>query len=118
MDRYGLDTSWLRFSKEAIAEGKSIIMYPEGRTGKEFEPREFKSGFIMLAISAKATIVPYATNGKYSTIFGKRTRVLVGTPTELTAENKGLRPAYLEAESERFRQLVIDLRKQIKGEQQ
>lgn len=114
LDRYGLDTAWLRLSKEAMKKGRSIIIYPEGRTGKEEEPREFKSGFVMLAIMTGAKIVPYATYGNYNVIFGRRQRVLIGEPTELTAQGKGLKPEYLESESERFRQIVIDLRKQIK----
>ena len=70
----------------------------------------------MLAIMSGAKIVPYAVDGTYK-IFGRRQRVLIGEPMELTAEGKGLRPAYLEAESERFRQEVIELRRKIqKGE--
>lgn len=116
IDRFGLDTAWLKLAKDSMAKKESIIIYPEGRTGKEFEPREFKSGFVMLAIMSGAKIVPYAVDGTYK-IFGRRQRVLIGEPMELTAEGKGLRPAYLEAESERFRQEVIELRRKIqKGE--
>ena len=34
MDRYGLDTAWLRHAREALKSGQSVIIYPEGRTGK------------------------------------------------------------------------------------
>lgn len=110
MDRYGLDTGWLRLSSAAIKANESVIIYPEGRTGQEAEPREFKPGFIMLAIMSGAPIVPYAVCGKYK-VFGKRQRVVIGEPTELTADGRSLKPAYLEAESERFRQIVIELMK-------
>lgn len=110
MDRFGLDTGWLRLSTAAIKDNQSVIIYPEGRTGKEEEPREFKSGFVMLSIMTGAQIVPYAICGEYK-VFGRRQRVVIGEPTELTAEGKGLKPAYLEAESERFRQIVIELKK-------
>lgn len=113
MDRFGLDTAWLRLSMAALKSGQSIIMYPEGKTRKEFEPDEFKPGFVMLALSTGAAIVPYAVDGTYNKFFGKRQRVLVGLPTELTKENKSMKPAYLESESERFRQLVIELRKNM-----
>ena len=117
MDRYGLDTAWLRHAREALKSGQSVIIYPEGRTGKADEPREFKSGFVMLAIMSGARIVPYAINGRYKMFFGRRQRVLIGEPTELSAEGKGLTPKYLESESERFRQIVIELMNKTKGEE-
>ncbi len=117
MDRFGLDTGWLKLSREALKSGQSVIIYPEGKTGKAKEPGEFKSGFVMLAIMSGAQIVPYAVDGEYKMFFGHRQRVLIGEPVSLTAEGKGLKPQYLEEESERFRQLVIDLMTKIKGEQ-
>lgn len=109
MDRYGLDTAWLRLSTAAIKKGRSVIIYPEGRTGKEAEPREFKPGFVMLAIMTGADIVPYAVSGEYKKFFGPRQKVLIGEPVKLTAEGKGMKPEYLASESERFRQIVIKL---------
>ena len=71
----------------------------------------------MLSIMTGAKVVPYAVDGTYK-FFGRQ-RVIVGEPMELTAEGKGLRPDYLKAESERFRQEVIELRKKMcKGERQ
>ena len=116
MDRFNVDTMWLRLAKDAVKNGNSVIIYPEGKTGKEFEPDEFKSGFIMLAMLTGAKIVPFATGEDYHIIFGRRQRVLVGEPMELTAENKGMNPKYLEAESERFRQIIIEYRKQLDTE--
>ncbi len=116
MDRFGLDTAWLRLSTAAVKKGESVIIYPEGRTGKEEEPREFKSGFVMLAVMTRARVVPYAVDGDYKIIFGRRQRVLIGEPVELTPEGRGLKPEYLEKESERFRQMVIELKHKIKEE--
>ncbi len=116
MDRFGLDTAWLRLSTAAVKKGESVIIYPEGRTGREEEPGEFKSGFVMLAVMTRARVVPYAVDGDYKVIFGRRQRVLIGEPTELTPEGRGLKPEYLEKESERFRQMVIELKHKIKEE--
>ena len=110
MDRYKVETGWLKYAKEAIKRGESIIIYPEGRTGTEKELREFKSGFVMLALMTGTPIVPFATTGEYHIIFGKRQRVLVGEPIELSQEGKGLTPEYLTAESEKYRQLVMKIR--------
>ena len=112
-DRFSVDTAWLRMTKDAIKAGNSVIIYPEGKTGKELEPDEFKSGFLMVAMLTGAKIVPFATGEDYHIIFGKRQRVLVGEPMELTAKGKGMNPKYLEEESERFRQIIINLRKQL-----
>ena len=117
IDRFGLDTAWLKFAREAMDKKESVIVYPEGKTRKEFDPDEFKPGFVMLSIMTGAKVVPYAVDGTYK-FFGRQ-RVIVGEPMELTAEGKGLRPDYLKAESERFRQEVIELRKKMcKGERQ
>ena len=118
MDRFGLDTGWLKLSMEALKSGQSVIIYPEGKTGKDKEPGDFKPGFVMLAVMSGAQIVPYAVDGGYKMFFGKRQRVLIGEPMELTAEGKGLKAQYLESESERFRQIVIDLINKTKGDKQ
>ena len=107
MDRYQIGTGKVRRART------EKIQTP----GKADEPREFKSGFVMLAIMSGARIVPYAINGRYNMFFGRRQRVLIGEPTELTAEGKGLTPKYLESESERFRQIVIELMNKTKGEE-
>ena len=116
MDRFNVDTAWLRLAKDAVKGGNSIIIYPEGKTRQEEEPDEFKSGFIMLAMLTGAKIIPFATGEKYNAVFGRRQRVLVGEPMLLTEENKGMNPKYLENESERFRQAVIQLQNQLKQE--
>ena len=116
MDRYNLDTEWLRQAKEAIHNGSSVIMYPEGKTSKEPFPDEFKSGFVILALLTGAKIVPFAIEGQYKMVFGRRQRLMVSEPMELTKEGKGMNPKYLEAESERFRQIVIEMKKTLKGD--
>lgn len=65
MDRYGVDTGWLRNSKEAVKKGESIIIFPEGKTSKDGNIGEFKSGFVMLSIMTGARIVPFVIDGKY-----------------------------------------------------
>lgn len=117
MDRFNLDTAWLRDAKDAVKKGESVILYPEGRTSKDGTVGEFKSGFVMLAIMTGAKIVPFAIDGEYKMVFGRRQRILIGEPMELTAEGKALSPKYMEAESERFRQVVIEMKEKIKRRQ-
>lgn len=75
MDRYGVDTGWLRNSKEAVKKGESIIIFPEGKTSKDGNIGEFKSGFVMLSIMTGARIVPFVIDGKYKMVFGRRQRI-------------------------------------------
>ena len=117
MDRYNLDTTWLRAAKEAIAKGESVILYPEGKTSKDGSIGEFKSGFVMLAIMTGARIVPFTIDGEYKMVFGRRQRILIGEPIELSKEGRSLSPKYMEAESERFRQIIIDMKEKMKRRQ-
>lgn len=116
MDRNGIDTGWLRKAVETVKKGNSVIIYPEGKTSHDGEVKEFKSGFIMLALMTGAKVVPFVTEGGYRMFFGRRIRVLVGEPEELSADGKGMNPKYMEKESERFRTKIIKLKNTFKGD--
>ena len=112
-ERFGTDTGWLRDATKVLKDKGAIIMFPEGKTNKtEPLPDEFKSGFVMLALMTGAKIVPFAVDGTYHKVFGPRQHVIFGEPMELSAEGKALKPDYMNAEAERFRQEVIEMRKE------
>jgi 1-acyl-sn-glycerol-3-phosphate acyltransferase len=111
VDRYGVDTAWLRDAVQAIKHNKNVIIFPEGRTSKNGTFHEFKGGFIMLALKTNVPIVPIYSDGEYHPFFGKRARFYVGAPTELSKESKGLNANYLTSESQRFQDLVLQLKK-------
>jgi 1-acyl-sn-glycerol-3-phosphate acyltransferase len=46
-----------------VAEGLSVIVYPEGTRGDSYTLRPFKKGPFVLAIAAKAPVVPVAVVG-------------------------------------------------------
>lgn len=110
VDRFGLDTGWIRDAIDYIRDGKSVIIFPEGHVTKEGDPDKFKSGFTMLSVMTGAPVVPVYLDGNYHHFFGKRLRVVVGKVTELSPENKGLSAPYLEAESEKIRQKIMSFR--------
>ncbi len=116
MDRYKADTEWLRYAKAAIARKESVIIYPEGKVSKDGEIDEFKAGFLMLALMTGTPIVPYAVSGPYKPVFGPRQKIIIGEPTPLTEEGKGLNAAYMMSESERFRQIVSEYKKKLEGD--
>lgn len=109
VDRAGMDITWISAAREGMSQGKNTIIFPEGHTSKG-EMDEFKPGFAMLAVLANAKIVPIYNNGEYHKFFGKRLRLYVGNPVELTAEGKGLSADYLKAESERMQKIVQSMK--------
>lgn len=113
-DRRGIDTGWMRDACQVLKDGGSVIMYPEGKTGTEPVPQEFKPGFVMLALMSKVKIVPFAIDGEYKVLFGKRQRLILGEPMELSTAGKAMSPVYMNTESERFRRIIIEMRQKTK----
>ncbi len=46
-----------------VAEGLSVIVFPEGTRGDDYRLRPFKKGPFVLAIAAKASVVPVVVHG-------------------------------------------------------
>lgn len=71
------DRQALKNSVEALKEGRTMLVFPEGSRSKDGELKEFQQGASFMAIKAEATIVPAAIKGKYdrkegvTVIFGK-----------------------------------------------
>lgn len=86
-----------------------MIIFPEGHTSKTGVMDEFKPGFAMLAVMSGAKIVPVYNDGEYHKLFGKRLKLYVGEPMELTKEGNGLNAEYLAGECARFREAVEQL---------
>lgn len=115
IDRFGLDTAWLREAVSCIKAGNDVVIFPEGHTAKNGEMDEFKSGFVMLAVMTGAPVVPVYIDGQYHRFFGKRLHIYIGKPTEITAEGRGMRADYLTAESERFRTMIGKMKGAVKN---
>lgn len=53
----------LEEAKQALSEGKNLIIFPEGTRSEEPLPHPFKGGFAELALNTKKPIIPvYLTN--------------------------------------------------------
>ena len=109
VDRFGTDITWIRGASEHLRAGDNMIIFPEGHTSKTGVMDEFKPGFAMLAVMSGAKIVPVYNDGEYHKLFGKRLKLYVGEPMELTKEGKGLNAEYLAGECARFREAVEQL---------
>lgn len=110
VNRYGLDTGWIRDCLRVMKEGNSMIIFPEGHTSKTGEMDKFRPGFALLANMAGCEVVPVATGGKYKFLFGKRLRVVIGEPEALHPAQSGQRSSvHLQAEADRFREITAGL---------
>ncbi|HEX9445287.1 MAG TPA: lysophospholipid acyltransferase family protein [Candidatus Binatia bacterium] len=56
----------LRQSKERLAAGISVVIFPEGTRGADAELLPFKRGGFLLAVQTKTPIVPVTINGSRS----------------------------------------------------
>lgn len=111
LDRHNLDTAWLRDAVAMIKSGKNVFIFPEGHTNKTGEIDDFKAGFAMLSVMTGALVVPIYINGEYNALIGKRLRIYVGEPRELSSEGKGMNSAYLNRECERFKNIVVAMKR-------
>lgn len=111
IDRYGLDTSWIKDAVKMIKQGKNVIIFPEGHTTEDGEIDEFKAGFAMLSVMTNAPVVPIYITGGYHALLGRRLRIYVGDMEKLSDEGKGLNAAYLQGECNRFRNIMLDMKR-------
>ena len=110
VNRFGLDTGWIKESMRVMKEGNSMIIFPEGHTSKTGEMDKFRPGFALLATMAGSEVVPIAIDGNYHFLFGKRLRVVVGEPQALGQAQSGQRSSeHLQNEADRFREMTAEL---------
>lgn len=82
IDLDGADASWYTTAEEIIRRSGSLIIFPEGGIAREGKIEKFKPGAALVCASTGACVVPAAIYGGYHMVFGKRQRLLVGTPIE------------------------------------
>lgn len=110
INRFGLDTSWLRVASEKLRAGKSVIVFPEGHTVHGGELDEFKPGFAMLAKMTGAPVVP-VWHGPGRAF--RKTKIVFGPAS--CAELPAMTSDALRREGERFRGMVEALGRQNGG---
>jgi len=68
---------------EAMKEGQSFLIYPEGTRSPDGRLQEFKKGAVVMAIKARVPIVPIACSGAHRVM---QKRSLVVRPGEILVE--------------------------------
>lgn len=76
------DGTWFSIAEQLIAEGRSLIIFPEGGLAREGHIEQFKAGAGLVSAKTGAPVVPCAVYGSYDMVFGMRQRLLVGEPIE------------------------------------
>ena len=110
VNRFGLDTGWIKESLRVMKEGNCMIIFPEGHTSKTGEMDKFRPGFALLATMAGSEVVPVAIDGNYKFLFGSRLRVVIGEPEALGHAESGQRNSeHLQNEADRFRAMTAEL---------
>lgn len=114
IDLDGADAEWYEEAQAVVANGGSLMIFPEGGLARNKQLNEFKPGAALLSAKTGTPIVPCAIWGAYSAVFGKRQKMLVGEPLE-SACPENMRPSkyarQLIAQSE---QAVKDLYSQLR----
>lgn len=115
VDRKNVTLSWLRESRKRLREGYHIYICPEGDVNRAKVIRPFKSGFVTLAASTGAKVLPIYLNGEYNRFIGKRFRFIVGEPVTLTPPPEGLSEAEMTREANAMRDIILNLELQLNG---
>lgn len=64
---------------EKVAAGLNVIVYPEGTRGRDYAMRPFKKGPFVLAIAAKAPVIPLVVHGSREVMSRDDWRIRPGT---------------------------------------
>ena len=109
LDRKEWDTAWLDEGLRALADGKAVLIFPQGRTEKEGTTIPFHPGFALLAQRGGVPVIPVALPDLRK---GRRNIIRVGEPFTVIAKegervSRVCRVAAAEAE-ENIRRLAGD----------
>ena len=89
-----IDTEAIRNSERALAEGFSVIIFPEGGRSREAQLKTAQAGAAMVAMRMKAPLVPVSITGSenlrrlvWCFFHHPTVKVTIGTPFELPPPN-------------------------------
>ncbi len=115
VDRQHASLSWLRESRRVLKDGRHIMIFPEGYCNQKKVIQPFKPGFVMLAASAGAQILPMYIDGEYHPFLGRRCRMIVGEPVSAVPPPEGLQPEAMTRLCDALLNTMRELELQLNG---
>jgi 1-acyl-sn-glycerol-3-phosphate acyltransferase len=85
VDRFNRDSAIVSLEKatEALRDGQSFLIYPEGTRSPDGRLQEFKKGTAVMAIKAGVPIVPVACSGAHRIVEKRKLKI---TPGDIVVE--------------------------------
>ena len=116
LDRSGaVDTRSFRECISLLRAGEPIGLFPEGHLSPDTGIDPFMSGFLLFAVQTGAKVLPVCLSHNYK-VFGKRLRVLIDTPVEITPPSGRPTAQWMAEESERLRARMVQLHETLREE--
>lgn len=120
--RAGADPSALRMAQRVLAEGRALLVFPEGTRGEEGVLREAKPGAALLAVHSGAAVVPAYVQGTgrawprgHRLPRPVKVMVTFGAPLRFQRAEGGDRKAQYEIASRQMMAAIGDLRDRSLG---
>jgi 1-acyl-sn-glycerol-3-phosphate acyltransferase len=118
VERGSADLAAIRAAIGVLANGRVLVVFPEGTRTPDGSVKEFKPGFAMLAARARVPIVPVAIDGAFEAWprhqplpWFHRVRVAYGEPVAAPADERGACRAAAELVQQRVAALQQELRR-------
>lgn len=100
-------TAWLKTAAARLAEGASVLIYPEGHKNFDGNISEFQPGFLLLAAMAKVPVLPLFITQQYRP-YTQPTQLFVGKPVHL--HDPVLNAEYIQQQTKAMQQAMFGLR--------
>lgn len=101
VDRQIADISAVKTALRILKDERVLGIFPEGTRVKEFKPDNAKAGVALLAIKAKAPVLPVFIRSTYKLF--EPVEIIIGTPEDYAANNPG------KLENEKYTEISQDI---------
>ena len=102
------DLNAIRLSLKAVADGEALAIFPQGTRSRDNTPTPMLGGVSMIALRAKAPVIPVYIDGPYRLF--RRTDVRVGPPIDLSSFGRRADAETIAAATKRIEEAVWGLR--------
>lgn len=113
IDRNQLDMDSFHTIEDALSNGRSVGIFPEGAMFEDNEIHEFKSSFVLSAMVAGVDVLPVYIGGRYR-FFRRKLHILIDTPMTVSANPPT--PEGVSAEAERVKKRMTELKEILNKE--